>query len=107
MNIEYLTNKYKDNPSFEFVLGDIKDLDQLKKVMKGIDVVFHVAAQTAMTTSIDSLVEDFETNARGTFNVLEAARSADSAPIVLYTSTNKVYGNLTRKAVKLVEKDKR
>ena len=106
-NIEYLTSKYKDNPNFKFVLGDIKDLDHLKEVVRGVDVVFHVAAQTAMTTSIEDPVEDFATNARGTFNVLEAARSADSAPIVLYTSTNKVYGNLTRQAVKLVEKDKR
>ena len=50
-NIEYLTSKYKDNPNFKFVLGDIKDLDHLKEVVKGIDVVFHVAAQTAMTTA--------------------------------------------------------
>jgi CDP-paratose 2-epimerase len=106
-NIEYLTGKYKDNPRFKFVLGDIRELEQLERVMEGVDVVFHVAAQTAMTTSIENPVEDFEINARGTFNVLEAARNAGSAPILLYTSTNKVYGNLTRQRVELVEKDKR
>jgi len=106
-NIEYLIDKYQDDPRFEFVMGDIRDLDQLKQVVKGVDVVFHVAAQTAMTTSIENPVEDFDINARGTFNVLEAARNADPAPILLYTSTNKVYGNLTRQLVELVEKDKR
>jgi CDP-paratose 2-epimerase len=106
-NIEYLTGKYRDNPRFKFVLGDIRELEQLERVVEGIDIVFHVAAQTAMTTSIANPVEDFEINARGTFNVLEAARNAGSAPILLYTSTNKVYGNLTRQRVELVEKDKR
>jgi len=75
--------------------------------MKGIDVVFHAAGQTAVTTSIDEPVEDFDTNARGTFNVLEAVRSCDSDPTLFYTSTNKVYGDLTRQPVKLVEKDRR
>ena len=106
-NIEYLLNKYKGNPSFEFVLGDVRNLEQLKKAMKDVDTVMHVAAQTAMTTSIEDPVGDFETNARGTFNVLEAAASSGSDPIVIYTSTNKVYGDLTRKPVKLVEKEKR
>jgi len=106
-NIEYLLSKYQGNPNFEFVQGDVRDLAQLRKVMNDVDVVFHVAAQTAMTTSIEDPVEDFETNARGTFNVLEAARESDSNPVIIYTSTNKVYGDLTRKPVKLVEKEKR
>ena len=60
-----------------------------------------------MTTSIDDPVDDFETNTRGTFNVLEAARTSDSNPIIIYTSTNKVYGDLTRKQAEIVEKEKR
>lgn len=106
-NIEYLTGKYKGDPNFKFVLGDVKDRAQLMKVMPGIDVVFHVAAQTAMTTSIADPIEDFDTNARGTFNVLETVRSSDSDPTLIYTSTNKVYGGLTRQPVMLVEKDTR
>lgn len=106
-NIEYLMNKYKSDPNFEFVQHDVKNLSQLKEAMKDVDAVFHVAAQTAMTTSIEDPVDDFETNAKGTFNVLEAARSSDSDPVIIYTSTNKVYGDLTRKMVKLVEKAKR
>ena len=60
-----------------------------------------------MTTSIEDPEEDFETNGRGTFNVLEAVRSSGSDPVLFYTSTNKVYGDLTRKQVRLVAKDKR
>ena len=106
-NTDHLMSKYKGNPNFEFVHGDVRNLDQLKKVMKGASSVLHVAAQTAVTTSIEDPVEDFETNARGTFNILEAARISDSNPVIIYTSTNKVYGDLTKKTVKLVEKEKR
>jgi CDP-paratose 2-epimerase len=106
-NIEYLLSKYKGNPNFKFMQADVRNLSQLKKAMRDVDIVFHLAAQTAMTTSIQDPAEDFETNARGTFNVLEAARSSDSDPVIIYTSTNKVYGGLTRKPVKLVEKEKR
>ena len=87
-NIEYLLNKYKDDPHFEFVQGDVRDLAQLKKAMNDVDAVFHVAAQTAMTTSIEDPVEDFETNARGTFNVLEAIRESDSKPVIIYACRN-------------------
>ena len=55
---------------------------------------FHFAAQVAVTTSVTDPRTDFEVNAGGTVNVLEAARRLSPMPIVLYTSTNKVYGNL-------------
>ena len=96
-NSEYLMSKYKDNPSFTFVRGDIRNLSQLQEVMKQVDVIFHVAAQTAMTTSIDDPMEDFDINARGTLNVLEVARKSGSDVTMIYTSTNKVYGDLSRK----------
>ena len=106
-NIKYLINKYKGDPDFVFVQHDVRDLGQLREAIKGVDAVFHVAAQTAMTTSIDDPSDDFKTNAQGTFNVLEAARGSESDPVIIYTSTNKVYGDLTRKPVRLVEKEKR
>jgi CDP-paratose 2-epimerase len=62
--------------------------------MNGADVVFHLAAQVAVTTSVANPLEDFSINAQGTLNVLEAARHQRPMPIVLYTSTNKVYGGL-------------
>lgn len=106
-NIEYLLAKYAAEPRFRFIQGDVRDLPQIRDAMGDVDVVFHVAAQTAMTTSIDNPLEDFETNAWGTLNVLEAARASDSDPVVLYTSTNKVYGDLTRRQVGLIEQEKR
>jgi len=106
-NIEHLLRKHQDNPNFEFIQHDVRNLDQLKSVMKDVDTVFHVAAQTAMTASIDDPIEDFETNAQGTFNVLEAVRDSDSDPVLIYTSTNKVYGDLVGKPVRLTEQKKR
>src|ERR1051326_9094464 len=58
------------------------------------DLIFHLAAQVAVTTSVTDPRHDFEVNALGTFNVLEAARKAGSNPTVIYSSTNKVYGKL-------------
>jgi len=57
-----------------------------------VDVVVHLASQVAVTTSVAQPREDFEINALGTFNVLEAARLSGRQPIILYASTNKVYG---------------
>jgi len=59
-----------------------------------MDAVFHLAAQVAVTTSIDNPRDDFEVNALGTLNVLEACRNHDPSPRVIFTSTNKVYGGL-------------
>lgn len=75
-------------------LADIRDARALDPVLKGAKAIFHLAAQTAVTTSQQAPVDDFEINARGTLNVLEAVRRhAPDAPIV-FASTNKVYGAL-------------
>lgn len=74
------------------VRGDVCDADILDKVCPGIDLVVHCAAQTAVTTSIVRPAEDFTSNARGTFSLLEAARRHE-IPAVIYCSTNKVYGD--------------
>lgn len=58
------------------------------------DVVFHLAGQVAMTTSLENPRLDFETNAMGTFNVLDALRRLSPRTVLLYSSTNKVYGDL-------------
>jgi CDP-paratose 2-epimerase len=77
------------------VRADVRsDHDALSRAIDGADVVFHLAAQVAVTTSVTNPREDFEINALGTFNVLEAVRSASSKPIVVYSSTNKVYGKM-------------
>lgn len=74
------------------VNGDIRDFSALRQAMAEADVVFHLAAQVAVTTSIERPREDFEINAWGGLNVLEAARQSGRNPILIYTSTNKIYG---------------
>ena len=82
-------------------IGDIRDYEPLCEAMQGVDVVAHLAAQVAVTTSVQNPREDFLINALGGFNVLEAARQCGSDPIVLYASTNKVYGGLESLQVEL------
>jgi CDP-paratose 2-epimerase len=57
--------------------------------------VFHFAAQVAVTTSLEKPLQDFEVNARGTLTLLEALRSLSNPPALIFTSTNKVYGDLS------------
>lgn len=84
--------KYK-NIFFEHV--DIRtDVEKLCRIFNGSTAVFHLAGQVAVTTSVISPKEDFDINALGTFNVLEAARLQVNKPIVLFSSTNKVYGGI-------------
>lgn len=103
-NITWLEKTYGDKVTI--VKGNItKDLALLTKLIKKVDVVFHFAAQVAVTTSVINPREDFEINALGTFNLLEATRLAGNNPIFLYTSTNKVYGGL--EDLQIVEKKSR
>jgi CDP-paratose 2-epimerase len=74
--------------------GDVRDFARLKQVVREAGPVFHFAAQVAVTTSLTNPIEDFEINARGTLNLLEALRSLPQPPPLLFTSTNKVYGDL-------------
>jgi CDP-paratose 2-epimerase len=77
------------------VRADIRDRNRtLEDAVEGADIVFHLAAQVAVTTSVTDPRHDFEVNALGTFNVLEAARQSSSKPVVVYSSTNKVYGKM-------------
>jgi CDP-paratose 2-epimerase len=78
----------------QFVKGDVRDFDAVEKVVRGVEVIFHLAAQVAVTTSVAKPQDDFSINAQGTVNILEAARKQTPMPIVLYTSTNKVYGGV-------------
>jgi len=81
---------------FKFVYGDIRNREDIERVIQEEkpDVVFHLAGQVAMTTSIQNPRLDFEVNALGTFNLLEAVRRFSPESITIYSSTNKVYGNL-------------
>lgn len=115
-NIDWL----RENGKFEFIKGDIRNYEDVKKVFvknKDINVVMHFAAQVAVTTSVLNPREDFEINALGTFNILEAIREvyctgkvgrnhiSNNAPIVIYSSTNKVYGKMEH--VEVIERNGR
>ena len=88
--------------------GDVRHINDISKVLeeKNIDVILHTAGQTAVTTSVINPQKDFEINALGTFNVLEAARLSKNDPIIIFTSTNKVYGDNVNK-IPLIEKKSR
>ena len=97
-NWNYLKSKY---PSIELIKGDIRNRDQIEIVANDVDVIIHTAAQTAVTSSVVDPKTDFDTNALGSFNVLEAARISKTNPAVIFCSTNKVYGdNVNHIAVK-------
>jgi CDP-paratose 2-epimerase len=91
-NLDWLRETYGD--LVQFVKGDTRDAAALRRVVKQCSAVFHFAAQVAVTTSLIDPIEDFEINARGTINLLEAIRAMDSPPPLVFTSTNKVYGDL-------------
>jgi CDP-paratose 2-epimerase len=93
VNLAWLREEFGAS-AFTFIEGDVRDAALLTATMRGVDVVAHLAGQVAVTTSVAHPQNDFEVNARGTLNVLEAARLADQPPIVLYASTNKVYGGM-------------
>ena len=89
----------------KFINKDITDFADIKKAVADMDVVFHLAAQVAVTTSVTDPRTDFEKNCLGTFNVIEAVRQMKKKPIVLFTSTNKVYGGM--EDVKIAKKKDR
>jgi CDP-paratose 2-epimerase len=78
----------------EVVEGDVRDADCVRTSLRGADRVFHFAAQVAVTTSVEDPARDFSINLAGTLNVLEELRRSACPPPLLFTSTNKVYGDL-------------
>lgn len=92
-NLEWLENNHGKH-AFKLVIGDVRNQQAVQTTARDADVILHLAAQVAVTTSVIDPRTDFEINAQGTFNVLEAARLSGRQPVVLYASTNKVYGGM-------------
>jgi len=89
-----LLKKYKN---LKFYKVDIRDKEKINKIFsqnKDVDIVYHLAAQVAVTTSVLNPYEDFEINALGTINVLEAVRKHTPKTFFIFSSTNKVYGGM-------------
>ena len=93
-NKEWLESKGK----FVFVHGDIRNINDVERIIKIYkpDVIYHLAGQVAMTTSIENPRMDFEINAGGSFNLVNAVRLYSPDSTVVYSSTNKVYGSLNQ-----------
>lgn len=83
----------------EVHVGDIRDAAAVDRVVAPVDAVVHLAGQTAVTTSLARPADDLFANVVGTFHVLDAARRSRREPLVVYASTNKVYGDLEHLAV--------
>ena len=104
-NLRWLQAHARAGTDLRFIEGDVRDADALRAAAGGQAAIFHLAAQVAVTTSVRDPRADFEVNALGSFNVLEAARHHGHKPLVLYASTNKVYGGMEN--VEVLEGDMR
>ncbi len=100
VNLAWLEDKF-GKEAFQLIVGDVTDASLLAASARSADVIVHLAGQVAVTTSVTDPRHDFESNALGTFNALEAARLSGRNPFFVYASTNKVYGGM--EDVKIVE----
>ena len=95
-NLDWLRGRHGDR--LEVTVADVRDTARLQEAAQGVQAVFHLAAQVAVTTSLVDPVEDFDTNVRATLALLEALRAQPrdgaGAPPLIFASTNKVYGDL-------------
>jgi CDP-paratose 2-epimerase len=98
-NLDWLRKRHRDLPFLKLDIRDYPGLKQTLQQHRDVDVILHLAAQVAVTRSVTNPREDFEINALGTLNVLEAVRELGLDPIILYTSTNKVYGAMAQVSV--------
>ncbi|HYD47303.1 MAG TPA: SDR family NAD(P)-dependent oxidoreductase [Terriglobales bacterium] len=89
-NLRWLRDEH--GARLEHVDADVRDAAVLRRAVARVSRIYHFAAQVAVTSSLIAPREDFEINAGGTLNLLEAIRTCDDPPVLLFTSTNKVYG---------------
>lgn len=91
-NLRWLRERHGSR--LQVTIADVRNQLALQRSVQQAACVFHFAAQVAVTTSLTEPIQDFEVNARGTLNLLEAIRVQQNPPPLLFTSTNKVYGGL-------------
>ena len=93
-NLQWLRSKGK----FQYYPYDIRNTNDVETVVKKVkpDYIFHLAGQVAMTTSISNPKLDYEINALGTFNLLDTVRKYSPHSVILYSSSNKVYGDFVQ-----------
>jgi CDP-paratose 2-epimerase len=103
-NASWLRKQHPDG-KLHLIREDVRNFPAVRAAIEDVDVIYHLAAQVAVTTSVEDPRTDFDINAVGTLNVLEAARLCGHRPIIVYTSTNKVYGGM--EDVEVVERTSR
>ncbi len=102
-NALFLKKKY---PQIKIIKTNVVDTDKYSEEIKKTDVIIHLAGQTAVTTSIINPEKDFHSNIYSTFKLLETARINNPKTIFIYSSTNKVYGDLNNHQFKKNLKEK-
>lgn len=98
-NLRSLKAGVQDSNRLKVTIADVRDQAQVASAVRDAQEIYHFAAQVAVTTSMTDPQLDFDINLRGTFNILESIRSAGHKPFFLFTSTNKVYGELASHAI--------
>lgn len=93
-NLRWLRSGVDSDSRLRVTIGDIRDYRTVERAVFAATEIYHLAAQVAVTTSLADPRSDFEVNAGGTVNILEAARRSGNRPFLLFTSTNKVYGHI-------------
>lgn len=103
-NLDFLIKNYGDQ--IKFFKGDLRDIHEVQKLsfpISNSDLLLHLAAQVAVTTSVENPLEDFNINALGTLNLLELLRvmkrNNQQVPLMIYSSTNKVYGAMENEGI--------
>jgi CDP-paratose 2-epimerase len=92
-NLEFLQKISGKSGRLQITIGDVREHTKVAKVVRHATEIYHFAAQVAVTTAIADPRTDFDVNVGGTFNILESARDSGNRPFLLFTSTNKVYGD--------------
>lgn len=98
-NLTSLQKAAGNSGRLQITVGDIRDYAMVERAVRHATEVYHFAAQVAVTTSLAEPRFDFDVNLGGTFNILEAVRKVGRRPFLLFTSTNKVYGEMAEHRV--------
>jgi CDP-paratose 2-epimerase len=91
-NARWLSRTYQERVQIR--VADVRDREAVQECVQGAEQIFHLAAQVAVTTSVEDPLQDFEINLVGTMNLLESVRTSGRRIPMVFTSTNKVYGQL-------------
>ena len=94
-NLDLLKKLAGNSGRLRVTIADVRQSAEVERAVREANEIYHFAAQVAVTTSMHDPQLDFDINLRGTFNVLEGIRKCGHKPFLLFTSTNKVYGELS------------